>query len=187
MTRIYTRTGDEGETSLYGGQRIPKFKGRIEVVGSLDELNATIGVALSEIVDDDLCKPLRSAQNHLFNIGAEVAEGGNKAKRTIEDSLRVTHADVEQLERWIDGFDAENEPLAAFILPGGCRAGAGLHQARTICRRAERRMAKLGEEEKDINREALKYLNRLSDLLFVMARTVNTRAGVPETFWDKGI
>lgn len=184
MGRIYTRTGDEGLTSLYGGQRIPKHKVRLEVVGTLDELNATLGLALSEIADDVTRKPLVRIQNLLFNIGAEVAEGGTKSKRMIDDSLRVNPMQVAELEQWIDKYDSQLPQLTDFILPGGSRSGARLHLARAVCRRGERALAKLNDEEA-VNPVSLMYLNRLSDFLFVLARTINAREGQPEHTWQK--
>lgn len=184
MPRIYTRTGDGGLTSLYGGQRIPKFKTRLEVVGTLDELNANLGVALTEIEDEPMREQVLSIQNTLFNIGAEVAEGGTKVKRMIPDELRVTKGQDKELESWIDAYDQELEPLTGFILPGGSAGGARLHVARAVCRRAERLLAKLAEEE-DGNPHSLVYINRLSDFLFVLARTVNAGAGVTEPYWEK--
>lgn len=186
MPRIYTRTGDGGMTSLYDGQRIPKFHARMDVVGTLDELNATIGIVLAEVGDEDVRERLLSVQNTLFNIGAEVAESGTKVRRMIEDSVRVTEGMDKELEAWIDEFDKELTPLTGFILPGGSSAGARLHQARTVCRRAERMLAKLSESEK-VNSNSLAYINRLSDFLFVAARTVNGRAGAQETQWQKYI
>lgn len=185
MTRIYTKTGDKGLTSLYGGQRVPKFQTRVEVFGALDELNANLGLALTEITDQEIAKPLLEIQNTLFNIGAEVAEGGTKAKRMIDDALRISPFQVARLEQWIDTFDGELPKLTTFILPGGSRAGARLHLARAVCRRAERRLAKLNEEE-PVNPASLMYLNRLSDFLFMLARTVNRRAGAPEQSWRQG-
>ncbi len=186
MARIYTRTGDGGMTGLYDGQRIPKFQTRMEVVGTLDELNATIGLALTETTADDLRTPLLSIQNTLFNVGAETAEGGTKAKRMIKDSVRVTEGKDKELEDWIDSFDSELPSLTNFILPGGSAAGARLHLARTVCRRAERLLARLAEEE-TVNPKSLVYVNRLSDLLFVMARTANQRSKAAETSWQKDI
>lgn len=184
MQRIYTRTGDGGMTSLYDGQRIPKFELRMEVVGSLDELNAALGAALVDMNNEDVRSQLNSVQNTLFNIGAEVAEGGAKVQRMIEDEVRLTAGQDKELEAWIDAYDEELTPLSYFILPGGCKAGAQLHLARTICRRAERTLAKLAKDE-TVNEHSLVYINRLSDLLFVMARAVNSRAGVQDTPWDK--
>ena len=184
MPRIYTRTGDKGLTSLYGGQRIPKHKVRLDVVGTLDELNAVLGLALSEIKRKDIGGPLTEVQNLLFNIGAEVAEGSTRAKKMIDDSLRVNPMHVATLERWIDAFEQNVPPLTAFILPGGSQAGARLHFARAICRRAERRLSELSEKE-GANPASLMYLNRLSDFLFVLARTVNHAAKAPERTWKK--
>jgi cob(I)alamin adenosyltransferase len=184
MPRIYTRTGDQGLTSLYGGQRIPKHRVRLDVVGTLDELNAVLGLALSEIKQKDIVEPLTEVQNLLFNIGAEVAEGSTKSKKMIDDSLRVSPMQVATLERWIDAFEQNVPPLTSFILPGGSQAGARLHLARAICRRAERRLAALSEEE-GANPASLMYLNRLSDFLFVLARTVNHAAKAPEQLWKK--
>ncbi len=184
MPRIYTRTGDEGLTSLYGGQRIPKHRTRLEVVGTLDELNAALGVALSEIKTKDIRQPLLEVQNLLFNIGAEVAEGGTKAKRMIDDTLRIDPIKVARLEQLIDTFDQKLPQLTTFILPGGSPAGARLHHARAICRRAERTLARLNDEEK-VNPASLMFINRLSDFLYVLARTVNQRAKVAETEWQK--
>ncbi len=184
MGRIYTRTGDEGLTSLYGGQRIPKHKVRLEVVGTLDELNAALGVVLADLDDDEIREPLLTVQNLLFNIGAEVAEGGTKSKKMIDDALRVNPMQVAQLEKWIDKYDSKLPQLTNFILPGGSRLGAELHLARAVCRRAERGFAKLNEEEQT-NPASLMYLNRLSDFLFVLARAVNAAAGVSEHDWQK--
>ncbi|HEY8108656.1 MAG TPA: cob(I)yrinic acid a,c-diamide adenosyltransferase [Patescibacteria group bacterium] len=184
MPRIYTRTGDKGLTSLYGGQRIPKHRVRLDVVGTLDELNAMLGLALSEITQKDIVGPLTEVQNLLLNIGAEVAEGGTKAKKMIDDSLRINPMHVATLERWIDSFEQDVPPLTTFILPGGSPAGARLHLARAVCRRAERRLAELSEKE-GANPASLMYLNRLSDFLFVLARTVNHAAKATERTWKK--
>lgn len=186
MPRIYTRTGDQGLTSLYGGQRVPKFQTRVAVFGALDELNANLGLVVSELTDEagKLRDALLGIQNTLFNIGAEAAEGGTKTGRMIEDSLRVGEAHVTDLERLIDRYDGELESLTTFILPGGSPAGARLHLARAVCRRTERRLALLAQDEM-VNPESLRYLNRLSDLLFVLARTINQRAGAAERPWRK--
>lgn len=184
MPRIYTRTGDGGMTSLYDGQRIPKFEARMEVVGTLDELNANLGVVLSELDDETLRERLIQVQNTLFNIGAETAEGGTKAKRMIADNIRVTEGMDKELEGWIDEYDRELPALTNFILPGGSTTGAKVHQARTVCRRAERILAKLGSDE-EVNPHSSAYINRLSDFLFVTARILNHRAGLIETPWKK--
>ncbi len=171
---------------MYGGQRIPKFHARMDVVGTLDELNAVIGLVVAELEDAEIKKILTSVQNTLFNIGAEVAEGGTKVGRMLDDSLRVSESQDKELEKWIDGYDQELPQLTGFILPGGSLIGARLHHARTVCRRAERKLARLAEEEAEAaNPNSLKYVNRLSDLLFVLARTVNHRAGVAEHDWRK--
>jgi cob(I)alamin adenosyltransferase len=184
MGKIYTKTGDEGLTSLYGGQRVPKYQPRVEVFGSLDELNANLGLALIEITDDAVRERVLAVQNILFNIGAEAAEGGTKAKRMIDDALRVNPMRVADLERWIDDYDSQLPRLTGFILPGGSPAGARLHLARAVCRRAERKFAHLNELE-DVNPASLMYLNRLSDFLFVLARHVNAQAKVAEHEWEK--
>lgn len=170
-------------TSLYGGQRIPKFQTRMEVVGSLDELNANIGLSLTEIDDQILRGQLLSVQHTLFNIGAETAEGGTKVKRMIPDEVRVTKGTDKELEGWIDTYDRELEQLQNFILPGGSPAGARLHVTRAVCRRAERALSRLADEE-SVNPNSLTYINRLSDFLFVAARMVNHRADAIETAWD---
>lgn len=184
MGKIYTKTGDQGLTSLYGGQRVPKFQPRVEVFGSLDELNATLGMAITEINDQEVRERLVSVQNILFNIGAEAAEGGTKAKRMIDDALRVNPLRVADLERWIDDYEQDLPRLTGFILPGGSAAGARLHLARAVCRRAERRLAELNEQE-PVNPASLMYLNRLSDFLFVAARWLNAQAEVAEHQWEK--
>lgn len=176
MTRIYTKTGDRGETSLYGGRRVPKGDVRLETVGTLDETNTVIGLALAEIKPADVREPLTFAQHTLFEIGAEVAQGA-----TV---YRIDPLTVAKLERWIDTFDAKLPRLTAFILPGGSPAGARLHVARAVCRRAERSLVRLNNEE-PVNPASLMFLNRLSDLLYVLARTVNRRARAPEQTWRK--
>jgi cob(I)alamin adenosyltransferase len=184
MGKIYTKTGDEGLTSLYGGQRVPKYQPRVEVFGSLDELNANIGLALTEVRDEKLRERLRMIQNILFNVGAEAAEGGTKARRMIDDALRVNPMRVADLERWIDDYESELPRLTGFILPGGSPAGARLHLARAVCRRAERKLAHLNELE-EVNPASLMYLNRLSDFLFVAARFANAQANATEHNWEK--
>lgn len=173
--RIYTRTGDGGETGLVGGERVGKDALRIEACGSVDELNAALGVAVAELNprrDDDLLRLFAHVQGHLFEIGAELAKS----------SLRLSAERVAFLEAEIDRLDAVLTPLRTFILPGGCRLGALFHVARTLCRRAERVVVQLHRAE-GVSPEVLAYLNRLSDLLFVVARTVNVREGYSETPW----
>ena len=184
--RIYTKTGDQGETGLVGGERVPKDAFRVEAYGSVDELNAVIGVAITELNnrrDDDLLTLFATVQGHLFEVGADLATP-ERPKRTEPSSAghRITAEHAAYLESEIDRFDAKLLPLRAFILPGGSRAGASFHVARTVCRRAERAVVRLSRVE-PVASEVLVYLNRLSDLLFVVARTVNAREGHPETQW----
>lgn len=179
MARIYTRTGDAGQTGLFGGGRVPKSHRRVAAYGEVDELNAVLGWALLRL-DDENAERLRLIQADLFAIGAHLATPpGARA----EAHLPPLPADrVSAFERWIDAAEAELEPLRSFILPGGGEAGAALHLARTVCRRAERAVVALAEAE-DVDAGILAYLNRLSDLLFVMARLANHRAGRTETPW----
>ncbi len=183
-SKLYTRTGDQGETALFGGRRVPKDDPRVEAYGSVDELNSTLGVAVSFLRQKRIAAALQSIQNELFNIGAELAsESGPKADRGrmfIDPERKIAG-----LERLIDEHDAKVPPLLTFILPSGTRAGALLHLARGVCRRAERAVVRLSRQE-DVNRQLIVYLNRLSDLLFVLARYVNKAAGKPETPWRKG-
>jgi cob(I)alamin adenosyltransferase len=180
MTRIYTRTGDEGETGLFDGTRVSKDDVRVEACGAVDELNAWLGVLRASGVPEDIDGMLASIQVHLFALGAVLADPRHRiAPRVTKATLSA--ADVERLEGWIDELDLKLPPLRKFILPGGAQAGAMLHLARTVCRRAERRIVTLGKDVTDP--VAVTYVNRLSDLLFVMARAVNDRAGVSETEW----
>ena len=173
MGKIYTKTGDKGETGLFGGVRVPKDSLRMEVIGSLDEMNAMLGVCRSLGEPDKLKKILHQLQRELFDLGAELS--GSKPLLT-ED--HVTH-----LENWIDEMDAELDPLQNFILPGGGKLGSTLHLARTICRRAERKLVSLSQKE-DVSEVVMKYVNRLSDLLFMMARYANKLEGVDEEQWS---
>lgn len=181
--RIYTRTGDRGQTALFGGERVRKDSPRVEAYGTVDECNAPLGVVRALLDDPDLEARLLQVQSDLFVVGADLAtadlEGGGASMR----APRVQAEDVVRLERWIDEADAELEPMRTFILPGGTPAAAHLHLARTIARRAERRVVAL-ERVEPINPHVRIYLNRLSDLLFVWARLVNQRAGVKETPWS---
>lgn len=175
MGRIYTRKGDAGETALRGGGRVPKDHPRVEAYGALDEVSSTLGAARAFLQDAELDAVLERIQRDLFVMGAEVAAPEGTGPR-------VEEAQVLALEREIDRLDAELPRLSAFVLPGGHPAGSLLHMARAICRRAERRMVALARSEV-LNPEIVRYLNRLSDLLFVLARTVNRRAGAGETLW----
>ena len=178
--KIYTRTGDAGETALFDGTRVPKSDPRVDAYGDVDELNALLGVVRAGAVDAELAARLERIQRDLFALGARLADPNARI------AARVTKASVEsldaaQLEAWIDAADAELPPLRRFVLPGGSAAGALLHFARTVCRRAERRIVALGPGAVDA--AVLVYLNRLSDLLFVLARLTNARAGASEPEW----
>jgi cob(I)alamin adenosyltransferase len=181
--KIYTRTGDTGETMLLGGRRVRKDDARIEAVGSVDELNAVLGIARAELAGWSpepaaIGQLLGELQHRLFDLGAELATPpGHPAARGLSD------ADIAEIEASIDRFEAELEPLRAFILPGGCQAAALLHLARCVCRRAERRLVHLTASE-PVRGEVVRYLNRLSDLLFVLARSVNRTAGTPDVLWQ---
>ena len=177
--KIYTRTGDAGETSLFGGTRVSKADSRVDAYGEVDELNAWLGLARAAGLDPDLDQPLVRIQQDLFALGAQLADPGERiAERVVKASL--TESDVGRLESLIDRLESELPPLRRFILAGGAHAGAALHVARTVCRRAERRMVSLTPAPDAV---LIKYVNRLSDLLFVLARVANHRAGVPEIEW----
>jgi len=177
--KIYTRTGDTGETSLFDGTRVAKSDPRVDAYGEVDELNAWLGLVRAAKVDADLDAELVRIQRDLFALGAQLADPADKiADRVTKAAL--TDADVDRLERLIDRLEDELPPLRRFILAGGSPAGAALHVARTVCRRAERRMVALDPLVEPL---LLRYVNRLSDLLFVLARAVNHRAALPETEW----
>jgi cob(I)alamin adenosyltransferase len=178
--KIYTRTGDGGDTGLFDGTRVSKADPRVAAYGDVDELNAWIGVARAANVGDDVGAMLEQIQRDLFALGARLADPRKKIAERVTKAA-VTAADVERLEGWIDRLEGALPPLRRFILVGGSPAGASLHVARAVCRRAERAMVSLGPDA--FEPELLVYVNRLSDLLFVMARAVNRRAGVPETEW----
>jgi cob(I)alamin adenosyltransferase len=184
-TRIYTRTGDTGDTGLFGGQRVGKDDLRVEAYGTVDELNAVLGVALTQSQDSDLARLLTHLQNDLFALGADLATpetaGEKHGKTTIE---RVGEDKATALEGEIDRLEAELTPLRQFILPGGTPLAAYLHLARTVCRRAERRCVRVSHSE-TLNPEIIRYLNRLSDLLFVMARAANARQGAGDVAWKQ--
>jgi len=183
-SRLYTRTGDTGTTALFGGGRVPKDQPRVAAYGEVDELNSTLGVAVAFIAQRRLTTELQGIQNELFNIGSELASEGGKAAEAGQ-MFKDPQTKIGTLERLIDEYDAKVEPLNTFILPSGSRAGALLHLCRTVCRRAERATVRLAREE-SVNPELVRYLNRLSDLLFVLARYVNKAARKPETPWRKG-
>ena len=178
--KIYTRTGDSGDTGLFDGTRVSKADRRVAAYGDVDELNAWLGLVVSGTDDAVLRERLLQIQRDLFALGSRLADPARRiAGRVTKVGISADH--VARLEGWIDELDAGLPPLRRFILAGGAQTGAALHVARTICRRAERTMVELGEDAFEI--ELLQYVNRLSDLLFTMARAVNHRAGVPETEW----
>lgn len=181
LTRIYTRGGDSGETSLGDGARVPKTDPRIEAYGAVDELNSTLGWALVAAPPGELREWLELVQNELFDLGADlsVPPGGERER------LRVSPGQVERLERWCDRANERLEPLRSFVLPGGGELAARLHVARAVCRRAERRAVALARAQ-EASPPALAYLNRLSDLLFILARVANADAGLPEPLWKPG-
>lgn len=175
--KIYTRTGDAGETSLFSGGRVGKHDLRVEAYGTVDELNAVLGVLLAEPLPDGAAARLRSVQESLFAVGGALAD----------PAAKLTHAPADwssaPLEGWIDAMESELAPLERFILPGGSRAAAVAHLARTVCRRAERRVRALQEIPPGLPEGVLPFLNRLSDALFVLARFVNARLGVADPEW----
>jgi cob(I)alamin adenosyltransferase len=184
MSKIYTRTGDAGETSLFGGGRVAKSSVRIEAIGAVDEVNAAVGVVHAELARGGIApigldSLLARIQHGLFDLGAEIAtpQPAKHGTNLIRDEAVI------ELEAAIDRYESELEPLRAFILPGGCAAAAQLHVARCVCRRAERRLVRLAAAE-PIRGEVLRYLNRLSDLLFVLARAVNQVNRVADVTWQ---
>jgi cob(I)alamin adenosyltransferase len=178
--KIYTRTGDGGETALFDGRRVSKADLRIDACGAIDELNAVVGFVRTAGIDAEIAGMLAAVQRDLFALGGRLADPQHRIAARLTKAA-LGRDDVARLEGWIDRFDEELPPLGRFILPGGSRAGAALHLARTVCRRAERRMVALGPGA--LEPELLAYVNRLSDLLFVMARAVNQRAGESEIEW----
>ena len=180
--RIYTRTGDTGETALFGGGRVAKDHVRVEAYGEVDELNAVLGWALTQVEDDGVREHLRTVQADLFTLGAHLATPARSGGKAPALPALPTDRPAE-MEQWIDRADGELEPLRSFILPGGSRGGAALHLARTVCRRAERGVVALSHAE-PVDAAIVVYLNRLSDLLFALARLVNHRAGAAEQKWQ---
>jgi cob(I)alamin adenosyltransferase len=188
--KIYTRTGDDGETSLLGGQRVRKSDLRIETIGDVDETNAAIGVVRVElsrsgIAPEGMDELLGRVQHSLFDLGAELAVRSADEGAASPSAPRIGEADVVSLEEAIDRYDAQLAPLTAFILPGGSPAAAQLHVARCVCRRAERHLVELSAAEL-LPSELVQYLNRLSDLLFVLARVVNKANRVDDVKWEGG-
>ena len=176
LSKIYTRTGDDGTTGLGDGSRVKKYERRIEAIGAVDELNSLLGLLLTRELPGEIHDSLTDIQHELFDLGGELSIPGRSA---------IAEQQVTRLETILDKFNADLPPLKEFILPGGSEASAVCHLARSVCRRAERRVIHLGEEEK-LNTAATKYLNRLSDLLFVLARALNVHAGHHDIQWQPG-
>ena len=176
LTRIYTRTGDRGTTGLADGSRVAKDAARIDAMGAIDELNATLGVLLAENLPDDVRAVLTGVQHDLFDLGGELSVPGHPV---------MGEAHVVRLEGLLERFNAALPPLKDFVLPGGSRAASLAHVVRTVCRRAERRLVALSHTEK-LAPAVLQYVNRLSDLMFVLARTLNRRAGGSDVLWQPG-
>ena len=179
--KIYTRTGDEGQTGLFGGGRVSKTHPRVEAYGDVDELNAAIGLARAIEMMPRIDEVLVPIQRDLFSLGALLATPDRDRMKKQLEKARIDDARIEELEHAIDEGDDELEPLKSFIVPGGTPKAAALHVARTVCRRAERRVIALTDEE--IPPVVIVYLNRLSDLLFTLARVANRRAGAGEVHW----
>jgi cob(I)alamin adenosyltransferase len=180
VVKIYTRTGDSGDTSLFDGTRVRKSDPRVAAYGDVDELNAWLGFVRANAVGDDLSEMIVRIQRDLFALGARLADPAHRIADRVTKAA-VVPGDISRLEGWIDRLESELPPLRRFLLPGGSAAGALLHVARTTCRRAERAIVLLDQDS--IEPDVLVYVNRLSDLLFVMARAVNRRAAVPELEW----
>ena len=191
ITRVYTRTGDNGETALVGGKRLPKDSPRIEAYGTIDELNSIVGLA--RVFNEERLRKgkahrfldgiLRKIQDELFDLGSELA---TPPDFSYEGRYRVGEGEVKRLEGIIDECQKELGPLHSFVLPGGGKVGGYLHQCRTVCRRAEREILRLSRVE-EIGEWPLKYVNRLSDLFFVLARWAGKRAGEKEYLWQRGL
>jgi cob(I)alamin adenosyltransferase len=181
ITKVYTRTGDDGTTGLGSGQRVPKDSPRIEAYGTVDELNSQIGSALAAGLNETVASELEKIQNELFHLGSDLCILEEDKARMPAPGIGASH--VEALEKLMDRLSAELPPLENFILPGGSPGAAALHVARTVCRRAERLVVALSRQER-VGAFTVRYLNRLSDALFVMARHENKRRGVPDVLWD---
>lgn len=183
LTKIYTRTGDKGLTGLGGGQRVPKDSERIEAYGSVDELNSCIGVAIASGLDKELKAMFKLIQNDLFHLGSDLCVL-EEDKKKFKGMAQIEPRHVTQLEKFIDKLQESLKPLENFILPGGSMGSAQLHVCRCVCRRAERELLRLQRLEKT-GPQALPYINRLSDLLFVMARYENLKKKVKDVLWDQ--
>ena len=184
--KIYTKTGDNGETALYGGTRVSKASARVDSYGNIDELNSFIGVAKAKISDDNILSQLKKIQFNLFTVGSEAATPTDKltlANGNSRLTLTISDKEIEELEQWMDEMEEKLEPLQYFILPGGGISATNFHVARTVCRRAERSLVFLNESE-PVRSELIKYLNRLSDYLFVLARFVSKLNNETEEYWN---
>ena len=184
--KIYTKTGDKGETALYGGTRVSKACARVESYGTIDELNSFIGFAKTEISNDGVLDQLKKIQFDLFTVGSESATPTDQltlANGKSRLALTISDVEIEELEHWMDDFEKELKPLQYFILPGGGKGATSLHVCRTVCRRAERSLVFLNESE-EVRPELIKYLNRLSDYLFVLARFVSQLNNEAEEYWN---
>jgi cob(I)alamin adenosyltransferase len=181
--KIYTKTGDKGETSLFGGQRVSKDDLRLEAYGTVDELNSIIGVVIAETVNKETAEILTRVQNDLFTLGSDLASPLDKVNRNFVIP-RINKDKIEKLETFIDSIEYKLPELKSFILPGGCKTASFLHLARTVCRRGERRVVSLSGKV-DIGTNPVVYLNRLSDLLFVLSRFENLSSGHPDIEWKK--
>ncbi len=181
ITRVYTRTGDDGTTGLTGGHRVSKDSLRVEAYGTVDELNSQLGAALAAGIDDTLASDLAQIQNELFHLGADLSTPEADKARALGPRIEQRH--IDSLERLMDRLTAELKPLENFVLPGGSPGAAHLHLARAVCRRAERIVVALARKEA-VGSYTVRYLNRLSDALFVLARYENSRRGVADTTWD---
>lgn len=182
--KIYTRTGDDGDTALFGGGRVPKAHERVEAYGTVDELNAVIGLAIAQAADEQIRSRLKTVQHDLFALGADLATPPARDGRKRPSTPDLPAGRVAEMEGWIDEADQELAPLTAFVLPGGTVGAAALHLARTVCRRAEREVVRLAGGE-PVSEAVVPYLNRLSDLLFTFARLENHRTGVADVEWIK--
>jgi cob(I)alamin adenosyltransferase len=181
--KIYTRTGDAGDTALFGGGRVPKDHARVAAYGEVDELNSVVGWAMTELAAGATLERLARVQHDLFTLGAALATPPARAGRKRPETPPLPSARIAEMEAWMDEMDAELPPLERFVLPGGTRSAAALHVARTVCRRAERAVVTLAAADA-VEADVIAYLNRLSDLLFVCARLENARSGRGDVPWE---